>query len=52
MTNLHFMIFQTAVTRYVDMHEKSKSSYSIRFYSQISKTKLEKISDDKCVTFF
>ena len=25
MTNKHIMIFQTAVRKYVDMHEKSKS---------------------------
>jgi predicted RNA-binding protein YlxR (DUF448 family) len=33
MTNKHFMIFQTAVRKCVDMHEKSQSDYLFRFYS-------------------
>jgi hypothetical protein len=52
MTYKHFMIFQTAVRKYVDMHEKNKSGCSICFYLQISKTKSEKILDEKCVKFF
>jgi hypothetical protein len=52
MTNKHFMIFQTAVRKYVDMHEKSRSGYFFRFYSQISKKKSKKILDEKCVKFF
>jgi hypothetical protein len=33
MTNKHIMIFQTAVRKYVDMHEKSQSGYYFSFYS-------------------
>jgi hypothetical protein len=31
MKNKDFMIFQTAVRKYVDMHEKSKSGYFFLF---------------------
>jgi hypothetical protein len=37
MTNKHFMSFQTAVRKYVDMHEQSQSGYFFSSYSQISK---------------
>jgi hypothetical protein len=50
MTNKHFMIFQTAVRKYVDMHEKSSSGYFL--YSQISEKQSEKILDVKCENFF
>jgi hypothetical protein len=37
MTNKNIMIFQTALRKYVDKHEKSKNCYFFCFYSQISK---------------
>jgi hypothetical protein len=47
-TNTNFMIFQTAVRKYEDMHEKN---LKWPFFSQISKTESEKIFDEKCVKF-
>ena len=32
MTNKHIMIFQTAVRKYVDMHEKVKVAIFFSFY--------------------
>ena len=40
------MIFQTAVKKYVGIHEKS--GYFFGFYPQISIIKTEKILDEKC----
>ena len=37
MTNKNFMIFQTAVRKYLGIHGKSLSGYFVLFYSQISK---------------
>jgi hypothetical protein len=35
MTNKNFMIFQTSVRKYEDIHEKSESGYFVRSYPQI-----------------
>jgi hypothetical protein len=40
MTNKHFMIFQTAVRKYVEIHDKSKSYFYVfirRFQKQNQK---------------
>jgi hypothetical protein len=50
MTNKHFMIFQTAVRKYLDMHEKSLSGYFLFLFTDYKKK--EKILDEKCVKFF
>ena len=42
MTNKSFMIFQTAVRKYVGIHEKSKSGYFVGFNPQIKKNDKKK----------
>jgi hypothetical protein len=37
MTNKHFVIFQTAVRKYVNMHEKTKSGYFFVFIHRFQK---------------
>jgi hypothetical protein len=51
MKNKDFMIFQTAVRKYVGIYEKSESGY-VCFYPKISIKKSEKIVDQKCRKFF
>ena len=51
MENKNFMIFQTAVKKYVGIDKESKSDYFFGFNSQISIIKTEKILDKKCGKF-
>jgi hypothetical protein len=42
MKNNDFMIFQTAVRKYVDMHEKSESGYFFAFIHRFQKNNQKK----------
>ena len=52
MKNKDFLIFQTAVRKYVGIYEKSKSGYFICFYERILIKKSVKILDEKCGKFY
>jgi hypothetical protein len=49
--NENFMIFKTAVRKYVGIHEKSKIVLFLNLYPQISVIKTEKILEKKCGKF-